>query len=41
LTLGPGDVYVQNGTRHRWSNKGDVPAVVAVVLIGAHHRTMS
>jgi mannose-6-phosphate isomerase-like protein (cupin superfamily) len=41
LTLGPGDVYVQNGTRHRWSNKGDVPAVVAVVLIGAHHRTVS
>jgi mannose-6-phosphate isomerase-like protein (cupin superfamily) len=37
LTLGPGDVYVQNGTRHRWSNQGDVPAVIAVVLIGAHH----
>jgi len=26
LTLRPGDTYVQNGTRHRWSNKGDMPA---------------
>ena len=33
--LDPGDTYVQNGTRHRWSNKGDVPAVFAVTLIGA------
>ncbi len=37
VTLRTGDTYVQNGTRHRWSNQGDVPAVVAVVLIGAHH----
>jgi mannose-6-phosphate isomerase-like protein (cupin superfamily) len=37
VTLRPGDTYVQNGTRHRWSNSGDVPAIVAVVLIGAHH----
>jgi len=37
VTLSTGDTYVQNGTRHRWSNKGDVPAVIAVVLIGAHH----
>lgn len=37
VTLRAGDTYVQNGTRHRWSNKGDVPAVVAVTLIGAHH----
>ncbi len=36
-TLDPGDTYVQNGTRHRWSNKGDVPAVIAVTLIGADH----
>ena len=37
VTLSPGDTYVQNGTRHRWSNKGTVPAVIAVALIGAHH----
>ena len=37
LALNPGDSYVQNGTRHRWSNTGDVPAVLAVALIGAKH----
>jgi mannose-6-phosphate isomerase-like protein (cupin superfamily) len=37
VTLRVGDTYVQNGTRHRWSNKGNESAVVAVVLIGAHH----
>jgi mannose-6-phosphate isomerase-like protein (cupin superfamily) len=36
--LNPGDTYIQNGTRHRWSNTGAVPAVLAVTLIGAHHR---
>ena len=41
VTLHPGDTYVQNGTRHRWSNEGDVPAVIAVVLIGAHHDTVT
>ena len=35
--LNPGDCYIQNGTRHRWSNTGDVPAVLAVCLVGAHH----
>jgi mannose-6-phosphate isomerase-like protein (cupin superfamily) len=38
VVLEPGDSYVQNGTRHRWSNTGDVPAVLAVALIGARHR---
>ncbi len=37
VTLGPGDTYIQNGTRHRWSNSGDVPAVIAVTLLGADH----
>ena len=37
VTLRVGDSYIQNGTRHRWSNKGDVPAVIAVTLIGANH----
>ena len=34
--LRPGDTVVQNGTRHRWSNRGSEPAVLAVILIGAH-----
>lgn len=35
--LGPGDTVVQNGTRHRWSNPGPVPATLAVFICGAHH----
>ncbi len=38
VRLGPGDTVVQNGTRHRWRNDGKVPAVVAVFLVGAHHK---
>ena len=37
VRLGPGDTVVQNGTRHRWSNPGTEPAVLAVCIIGAHH----
>ncbi|HEX3980181.1 MAG TPA: cupin domain-containing protein, partial [Acidimicrobiales bacterium] len=37
VTLRAGDSYIQNGTRHRWSNTGDVPAVIAITLVGAHH----
>lgn len=40
VTLRPGDAYIQNGTRHRWSNWGDVPAVIAVTLIGANRRNV-
>jgi mannose-6-phosphate isomerase-like protein (cupin superfamily) len=36
VTLSPGDTVIQNGTRHRWRNSGAVPAVLGVVLIGAH-----
>jgi mannose-6-phosphate isomerase-like protein (cupin superfamily) len=36
VSLSPGDVVVQNGTRHRWRVVGDVPATMAVVFIGAH-----
>jgi mannose-6-phosphate isomerase-like protein (cupin superfamily) len=36
-TMGPGDTVVQNGTRHRWSNSGTEPAVLAVFIVGAHH----
>jgi mannose-6-phosphate isomerase-like protein (cupin superfamily) len=35
--LRPGDTVVQNGTRHRWSNPGTEPAVLAVFICGAHH----
>jgi mannose-6-phosphate isomerase-like protein (cupin superfamily) len=35
--LGPGDVVVQNGTRHAWRNPYDEPCVLVVVLIGANH----
>jgi hypothetical protein len=36
--LSPGDVVVQNGTRHRWRVVGNVPATVAAFIIGAHRR---
>ena len=26
--------YIQNGTRHRWHNRGAEPAVLAVAMIG-------
>ena len=37
VSLGPGDTVVQNGTRHRWTNPGTEPAVLAVFICGAHH----
>ncbi len=37
VDVGPGDTVVQNGTRHRWSNSGTEPCVLAVILLGAHH----
>lgn len=37
VALEPGDTVVQNGTRHRWSNAGTEPAVLAVFICGAHH----
>ncbi len=38
VDLAAGDTFVQNGTRHRWSNRGKEPAVVAVVMIGGEPR---
>jgi mannose-6-phosphate isomerase-like protein (cupin superfamily) len=38
VLLSPGDVVVQNGTRHRWRVAGDVPATLAAFIIGAHRR---
>jgi mannose-6-phosphate isomerase-like protein (cupin superfamily) len=37
VTLRPGDVVVQNGTRHRWHNRGDNVARLLSVTVGAHH----
>jgi mannose-6-phosphate isomerase-like protein (cupin superfamily) len=41
VSLKPGDTVVQNGTRHRWSNPGEVPATLAVFICGAHHDTVT
>jgi mannose-6-phosphate isomerase-like protein (cupin superfamily) len=35
-----GDTVVQNGTRHRWSNPGAVPATLAVFICGAEHESV-
>ena len=35
VTLHPGDVVVQNGTRHAWHNVGEERALLAAVLVGA------
>jgi quercetin dioxygenase-like cupin family protein len=37
VVLRAGDTIVQNGTRHRWHNRGDTPVVMLVVAIGARH----
>jgi len=33
--LRPGDVFVQRGTVHSWSVRGDEPCIIAAVLVGA------
>jgi hypothetical protein len=33
--LSPGDVVIQQGTRHAWQNRGNTAATFAVVLLGA------
>lgn len=35
-TMRAGDTVVQNGTRHRWHNRGAEPVVIAVFMVGAH-----
>lgn len=35
VVLKPMDVVVQRGTNHDWVNRGDVPAVIAVVMVDA------
>lgn len=34
-----GDVIIQNGTRHRWHNRGSEPAMMAAILIGGRRIT--
>lgn len=36
VTLRAGDVVVQRGTDHAWTNRGDVPARVAFILIDGY-----
>jgi quercetin dioxygenase-like cupin family protein len=38
VVLNPGDVLIENGTRHRWRVVGDVPATLASFIIGARRR---
>lgn len=33
--LKPGDVFIQRGTKHSWSVRGDQPCIIAAVLISA------
>lgn len=35
VLLRPGDCIVQRGTKHAWSNRGEVPCVMAAVLVDA------
>jgi quercetin dioxygenase-like cupin family protein len=41
VTLQAGDTMVQNGTRHRWSNPGDVPAVLVGCGWGVPHERVT
>jgi mannose-6-phosphate isomerase-like protein (cupin superfamily) len=38
VELRAGDTVVQNGTRHRWRNRGAGPCVMAVTMIGGERR---
>lgn len=41
VVLGPGDVLVQRGTNHAWSNRGTSPAKIAFILIdGAYEEEL-
>jgi hypothetical protein len=35
VLLKPGDTFIQRGTMHAWENRGTVPCLFAVVLVGA------
>ena len=38
VALKPGDIVIQNGTRHRWRNTGTKPCVMYSVLVGVPRR---
>jgi hypothetical protein len=38
VSLSPGDVLIENGTRHRWRVVGDKPATMVSFIIGARRR---
>lgn len=38
IELNQGDSIVQNGTRHRWRNIGDIPAVLITTAIGSERK---
>ena len=38
VSLSPGDVLIENGTRHRWRVVGNLPATLASFIIGAQRR---
>ena len=38
LHLTPGDIVIQNGTRHAWRNRGTEPCVMYSVLVGVPRR---
>lgn len=35
VLLRPGDSFVQRGTKHAWSNRGDKPCTIVAVMVGA------
>ena len=39
VVLSAGDACIQNGTRHRWHNRGTEPAVMAVAMVGLPRTT--
>ena len=38
IELNQGDSIVQNGTRHRWHNRADIPAVLITTCIGSERK---
>jgi hypothetical protein len=38
VSLSPGDVLIENGTRHRWRVVGDKPATLVSFIVGARRR---
>ena len=38
VVLKAGDTFIQRGTLHAWENRGDVPCIFSVVLVGATPR---